>query len=119
MSRIQPKQEIRPGCCNGKVETFLGSCDRKPTVCRDGVDYCWQHDPVRLAAQRHERWLKRKDEIKAEEARFEAKFRREDLIRKSGVQDLTDQDLQQIVAAGGIWAFLPWRPGETDASVED
>jgi hypothetical protein len=41
------------------------------------------------------------------------------LERMSGIRSLTDKDLQQIIAAGGIRAFLPWWPGETDAHVED
>lgn len=44
---------------------------------------------------------------------------RERLERMAGVRNLTDQDLQQVIAAGGIWALLPWRPGETTADVND
>ena len=60
-----------------------------------------------------------REEARAREARIEAEGRRRDLLRNSGVAALTDQDLEQIIAAGGIWAFLPWRPGETDDHVDD
>ena len=107
--------------CQGHLTT-IGWCERKPTVERDGKRYCWQHDPVRLRELSAKRLAQHKEmeaEIEARFLRDEDQRRRNELLRLSGVRDLTNQDLEQIIAAGGIWAFLPWRPRETDGRVND
>jgi hypothetical protein len=84
-------------------------CTRSGTVDRSGKVYCRQHDPgdpEENRRRRMEKWTR-------EEARLETEGRHLCLLRDSGVESLTDQDLERIVAAGGIKAFLPWRSGET------
>lgn len=92
--------------CHGRPKQ-MGWCERKPTVFRDGKPYCWQHDPERLIAQSNEARAARLARYLAEDAAFEAKLKRRDLERRSGVDDLTDQDLERIIAAGGIRALIP------------
>jgi hypothetical protein len=105
--------------CNAKTRNLFGRCDRRATVERDGRWFCWQHDPERFQAERAARAARRRQEAMAHEAEIEARWRRDDLLRNSGVGALTNQDLEQIVAAGGIRAFLPWHLGETDTDVND
>lgn len=107
-----------PEGCQGRPR-FYGYCQGRVSVERDGKRYCWRHDPVRIAETAAKARAERLARYKAEEARWEAQERRADLRRNSGIDTLTDQDLQQIMAAGGIWAFLPWKPGETTAHVDD
>lgn len=94
-----------PSQCQGRIRV-IGYCERKPTIVRDGKPYCWQHDPERLAAKASEARAERLARYQAEEAAAEAKFNRSHLERQSGIRDLSDQDLERIIAAGGIRRIL-------------
>lgn len=76
--------------CQGRVGT--GCCLRPPAA---GRPYCWQHDPVGPYQQR--RRERRRAEREAREARLAAEWDRQDLLRESGIGDLTDDDLSRLL----------------------
>lgn len=92
--------------CEGQCTRFFGDCARKPCVVRDGKHYCWQHDPERLEAIRAEAYAKRRAETVKRDNRIEAEAERRCLLRDSGVNKLSDDDLRTIIALGGIHAVL-------------
>lgn len=94
--------------CMGDVRTFLGYCDRKATIERDGKRYCWQHDPERLRRIGATRRMKQRATYAATEARIEAEVERSKLEILSGIRELTNDDLARITAVGGIFKLLPW-----------
>lgn len=92
--------------CHGKARQFLGHCDRKPTIERDGHHYCWQHDPVRLKKLADEAWAQRKREIAELEAKHDAKIHRNKLLEEAGVDKLTNEELKQIAELGGVQRLI-------------
>jgi hypothetical protein len=94
------------GECQGKANSFCGSCDRKPSVVRDGKPYCWQHDPERLQKLAKERWELRKQEIAKVEADQDARIVRRKLEEAAGVDKLTNDTLGIIIRLGGIQQMI-------------
>jgi hypothetical protein len=88
--------------CQGKANLFLGHCERKPTVERDGKWFCWQHDPERLKRLAAERWAKRKEEIARTESEQDARIHRRRLLERAGIDNPSDDLLERIIALGGI-----------------
>lgn len=91
--------------CQGKMTT-LAWCYRKPTVERDGKMYCWQHDPVRKREKARKLWQEMREKLAALEAKIDADIKRKHLLTKSGVKDLTNDQLQKIISLGGISALI-------------
>lgn len=85
---------------------FLFRCDRKATVERDGVRFCWQHDPERRKRIAQERRDKQRAEDRAREAKWDAADRRRKLEDEAGITGLTDSHLQAIIKLGGIQALI-------------
>jgi hypothetical protein len=94
------------GSCAGQLGRTFGECLRKPTVVRNGKPYCWQHDPEKISAARAAAWEARKVEIARIEAESDARIARRKLERAAGVENVTDAELQAIVALGGIRVMI-------------
>lgn len=104
-----PKSDASHSHCHGKLKHTFGECLRKPTVFRDGVAFCWQHDPgdpverqERAKAERMKRW----EEIQEMERKFDAKAERRKLEAEAEIDNLSNSDLKKIVELGGIYAML-------------
>lgn len=104
---------MHPKRCIGLDQTFAGSCDRKPSVVRDGKDYCWQHDPERRKAKAKQEKEARRAKEARDDAEFEVALRRRKLMIAAGVDNLSDTDLQVIANLGGIRAMLARISGDT------
>ena len=93
--------------CGAKLRgAFMGYCERPPTIERDGMRWCWQHDPKRLTDARNARAERMKADARARDARIEAEFNRSQLEKAAGIRGLSDDDLRGLVALGGIRAIL-------------
>jgi len=88
--------------CQGRAESFVGICDRKPSVERDGKPYCWQHDPERKRKEAQKKWEERKWEMRQLEEKIDAEIERKRLLKASGVSALTNEQLVTIIEAGGV-----------------
>lgn len=93
--------------CSGRLSTVFGNCYRPATVERDGRWYCWQHDPGRLGQEQKEI---RREQMRAEEIRRDAQWNRDRLERESGIRELSNYELGQIIASGGIRKVLCFDP---------
>jgi hypothetical protein len=98
--------------CHGKNKRFLGYCDRKPSVVREGVDYCWQHDPERLSRVVKENRQKRKVEMAERETKVDAEIHQRQLRRQAGVDALSEADLLTIIRLGGILSMIALLTGK-------
>jgi hypothetical protein len=92
--------------CQGKANAFLGQCLRKGIIERDGKLYCWQHDPEKLRKEAAERWEQRKKEIAEIERKQDERITRRKLEEQSGVNKLTNEDLEKIIKFGGIYKLI-------------
>ena len=91
--------------CQGRLRTY-GECERPASVERDGKWYCWQHDPVKKEQAAREAWKARKEHIAQIEAAADAKIERRQLEEQAGIKNLTNDDLRQLIAAGGMVKIL-------------
>lgn len=73
---------------------------------RNGKSYCWQHDPERLQRIAGEKWERRKGHIARVETEADARIERRRLLEASGVDNLSNADLQTIIALGGVQALI-------------
>ena len=101
MARIEIEGE-----CQGKATQFLGWCERKPSVVRDGKPYCWQHDPARRSRAAKERQAAAVARTARIEAEQDARIERRQLENQSGVDSLSNDDLRVIIAIGGIRSMI-------------
>jgi hypothetical protein len=92
--------------CSSSLSKVYGNCSRNATVEREGKWFCWQHDPERLERIREAEWEIRRAARSAEETARDVRWTREQLERKSGIRDLTNPELEQIIQEGGIRAIL-------------
>lgn len=92
--------------CASSPTSFLGYCERKPSVVRDGVHYCWQHDPERLEKQRKLQWEQRKAELARLEAKIDKDQERRILLKKAGLDVVTNEQLHKIIELGGITKII-------------
>jgi hypothetical protein len=91
--------------CQGKM-TFIGYCDRKPTVVRDGKPYCWQHDPERLRRKADEENKKRKAWYADLDRKEDERIARAKLLKAAGLEQPSNELLREIVDLGGIRTIL-------------
>lgn len=92
--------------CQGNATSFLGYCERSPTVTRNGKQYCWQHDPERIEQLRQKRQQQRRLESEKAAKLAEARYHRNDLLDKAGVSGISNETLELIVKHGGIQKML-------------
>lgn len=92
--------------CAGQPKSFAGTCERSPCVVRDGVHYCWQHDPERRAKIAKQKRKNLLDKNEKEEVAFEASLLRHQLAAQAGIDSLSDDDIRAIIKAGGIQIVL-------------
>lgn len=91
--------------CQGKMGT-LAWCVRRPTVERDGKQYCWQHDPVRRREKARKKWEEHKARIREIEAGFDAMIERKKRMQAAGLTAVSNEQLDLIISHGGISALL-------------
>lgn len=92
----------RPEC----IGTPNKSCWRRGTLERGGKLYCWQHDPIRVEAERAKKREKDRAERAEWAAKFEAQAELRDLRRDAGVSALTKEDLRTVIGLGGVQAMI-------------
>lgn len=105
---------MQDGRCAGTVRGFVGDCERRPTVERNGKWYCWQHDPDRLAEQAKERRDAWRAKMQKEDDAFAARRSRRDLEARAGIKDLTDAELEKLAALGGVRNLLRAREAKAE-----
>jgi len=91
--------------CQGRLR-FMGHCERRPTVVRDGKHYCWQHDPVRLQEIALEQRRQSAERTRKIEEKHDTCIQRRRLEEDSGVSSLTNEDLEKIIQMGGMSKIL-------------
>lgn len=92
--------------CSASASSFYGNCERKATAFRDGVPFCWQHDPRRREKSAAEKRAAQREADKKTEAEFEEKCRLRRLRERAGLTDLTEAEMEALAALGGIRAIL-------------
>jgi hypothetical protein len=71
-----------------------------------GCDYCWQHAPEFIEAEKTKRAAAHRKEYEEMLARVEARGVRGDLERAAGVKDLSNETLEELASFGGIQKIL-------------
>ncbi len=95
--------------CEGRLRTCQGQCERNGTISRDGRVYCWQHDPgdpEENKAKRMRKYAEEEAQDRAIEEAYKARRERQQLLELSGVDKLTNEDLQTIISHGGIQSLI-------------
>jgi hypothetical protein len=83
------------------------ACLNKPTATApDGKKWCWRHDPERVRLDNEKKGARGLARRAAGEDRADARFARDELLRAADAADLTDAELRQLAAAGGLRALL-------------
>ena len=88
--------------CEGRLSSMMGRCEKAGNIIRDGKHYCWMHDPTRLDIQRGAKAKAERERKTRIEAEYEARAKRRKLLRDSGVEYLTDEELQRIIEHHGM-----------------
>lgn len=92
--------------CEGKLSYRGWRCKRPASVEVDGKFYCWQHEPVRVEKLAQKRAKDAKERFARMEREADARIERKVLEEKAGVIDLTDGELREIIAFGGVRGML-------------